>query len=292
MNVEHPKTDCPVCANLGAYIEIDNPQEGSDVDEAQDFPPQVAHLQVPNEILERYYRYKSERLLKCTHCGTYYWYRKWAPGGSEDVMRTYIHESIRRLSFLEAHVELHHALYHSYQEAQERGGEYVDAYPAIQASIEGEMALLRAHCAEIVQDAVYSLEHKHHRSEEVAEELRLYYPHLDHPREIARVRAREEEVAAYHAGILAEYLACWPPDDVPAALVERLVGLLADDNPRVGEALAGALLRALDDAAGGRGMARQIAQAMERLAVRSPEVQALLAACREMGEEGAPGSPA
>jgi hypothetical protein len=292
VSTEHSNTACPVCATLDDYVEIDNAQEWSDTDEVQDFPPQVKHLQVPNEILEHYYRYKSERLLKCTHCGTYYWYRKWAPGGSEDVMRTYIHESICRLSYLEAHVELHDALYHSYQTAQERGGEYVDAYPAVKAGIEAEMALLRAHCGAIVRDAVYSLEHKNRRSEEVAEELRLYYPNLDHPREIARVREREERVAVYHAGILAEYLVCCAPEELPEELIGRLVSLLADDNPQVRRALGEALLGTLKDPAQGSGMARQVAQAVKRLEARSAEAEALLAVCREMGGEGALGSPA
>jgi hypothetical protein len=289
---EHARTACPICSRLGEYIEIDNPQDGADADESESFPPEVEHLQVPNEALERYYRYKSERLLKCAHCGTYYWYRTWAPGGSEDVMRTYIHESIRRLSFLEAHVKLHDALYQSCQTARERGGEDVAAYPAIQASIEGEMALLRVRCGEVVRDAVYSLEHKHHRSEEVAEELRLYYPHLDHPREIARVRAREEEVAAYHAGILAEYLTYWAPGEIPGGLIERLVDLLADDNPHVRGALLEALLRTLDAAGGEMEMACHMAQVLEQLEARSAEAEALLAACREVGRKAASGSPA
>ena len=55
-------TACPTCSELGEYIEIENPQAASDEQEPRYFPAAVAALRVPNALLERYYRYTSERL--------------------------------------------------------------------------------------------------------------------------------------------------------------------------------------------------------------------------------------
>ena len=113
---------CPTCSALGDFLEIENAQAPADWDTSQSFPPEVQSLQIPNESLAPYFGFGSERLLKCPDCGTYYWYRQWAPGGSEDVLHTYIHESVRRLSYLEAHVALHDALDQAHRRALEYGG--------------------------------------------------------------------------------------------------------------------------------------------------------------------------
>lgn len=84
------------------------------------------------------------------------------------------------------------------------------------------------------------------------------------------------------AGILAEYVPCWETGSMPAELIHRLVNLLADDDPRVGE-IKDALLRSLRDVAGQGRMAREVVVAAEGLAPRCAEVEALLDACAKIG---------
>jgi hypothetical protein len=236
---------CPICARLGELIEIENAQDPADDDVAQRFPPEADELRAPNEALARYYQYQNERLLQCPRCGVYYWYRQWAPGGSEDVLHTCIHESIRRLTFLEAHVELHDALYQACRRAQQVGGWAVEEYESARQGVEAERTLLRARHAEVVAEAIDALEHKYGRSEHLADMLARFSPHLDHSEQVEEERARDRERAVYHAGILAEYLAYAQAGDLAAGLIRRLVGLLADDVPQVREIVRDALLRSV-----------------------------------------------
>lgn len=275
---------CAICARLGEFVEIENAQDPADGEEAEVFPPEAQALRVPNEPLEHYYRFKDERLLKCPHCGTYYGYRQWAPGGSEDVLHTYIHESIRRLGFLEAHVELQDALYQAYRRAQEYPGIYGTEYASVQRGVEVEMALLRTRYAEIVDKAIDHIRSKYERSEEVAELLELYSPHRDHSNQVEEARARDRERAAYYAGVLAEYLAYAQGDDLPSSLLTRLVSLLADDVPPVRQIVRDALLHMLDDTKDpqlARGIAQQIVPIAEPLAPRHAELEELVAACHQ-----------
>lgn len=284
MNTDHAGTVCGVCSKLGDYIEIENAQDPSDLDIAEWFPPETEHLRVPNESLERHYQYKNERLLKCFECGTFYWYRTWAPGGSEDVLRTYIHESIRRLSFLEAHVELQDAQYQAYRAAEEVGGGYWDEYGATRAGAQEEIRLLRPRCREIVLDAIHAIEHRHRNSEKLLETLQLYAPHRDHTQEIQQQREREEAIAAYHASILAEYLPDWQPGEIPAEVTDRLVTLLADSNQKIRQIIRDALLQVLGQVPTQSGLAQQIIRAAERLSPRHAEVEELLSVGWQAGE--------
>ena len=93
---------CALCAAIGPYAEVDNPQDPDAKEVFDDLPAEVHSLTVPNRWLERTFRYHPQRLLQCPRCGAYYWYRKWAPGGSDDAMHTAIHESVTRLTAREA----------------------------------------------------------------------------------------------------------------------------------------------------------------------------------------------
>ena len=283
---DDPNTLCPICARLGEYLEIENAQESSDdTDVAEEFPDEMTQLQVPNEPLEHYYRYKNERLMKCPHCGRYYWYRLWAPGGSEDVLRTYIHESLRRLSYLEAHVELDDARYQAREQAQEYGGSYVQAHVAIANAVQEEMALLAVRYREIVQEALDAIENKHRRSQELAKTLELLYPQRDHAYQIEPEREREERAAAYHASVLAAYLQHWTTGRMPLGLVRRLVCLLEDDNQAVRQTILEALSRWCRSAPRRSRLTEKIARAAQELMPGSAELGALLGACREPGTD-------
>ncbi|MCU0520379.1 MAG: hypothetical protein MUF84_06795 [Anaerolineae bacterium] len=134
---------CSVCDNIGHYLEIDNPQTPSDDDESHEFPHAVLALKSPNVDLEGYYRYKSERLLKCPVCGAYYWYQRWAPGGSEDAMRTYIHESLRRLSLPEVRTLLSDTIERAREKARTDGGFYIGDYELVRLGADAELAGIR-----------------------------------------------------------------------------------------------------------------------------------------------------
>jgi hypothetical protein len=233
---------CAACGSLGDYLEIENPQERTEYDaEPGHFPPEVAELQPPSEALAQYFRFKNARLLKCFECGTFFWYREWAPGGSEDVMRTYIHESLQRLSLLEAYVELAEARYQAHRQAQEYGGSYEAEYDQLRDSVAAEMEHLRMRWQDLVLDVVDALENRHRSSEELAETLRLYSPDRDHSDTLRRQREREEEVAAYRAGVLAEYLPPGGVSSLPPDVQRRLAILAADSNEQVARNIRSAL---------------------------------------------------
>ncbi len=276
-----PSDTCPLCLTVGEYIEIENAQDASEWDVAESFPQEADQFTIPNSCLEHYYRYKNQRLLRCSNCGTYYWYREWAPGGSEDVLKTYIHESMRRLSFLEAHVELHDAQYQAFTRAKEYGGSFEDEYEITRQGVQQEMDLLKARCPEIVSDVIHSVENKHARSEQLEETLKLYAPHRDHTREIETQREKEEQVAVYHVGILAEYLQYWEPSTIPMQMIRSLVTLLADDNQKIREIIRDALIRVIRDATAHGKLASEILKVAQELAVQHAETQGLLQVCRE-----------
>ena len=266
---------CAICAAIGAYVEMAHAQDPDLDDGGQSLPPEAQALQAPNEGLAAYYRYKNERLLKCPQCGAYYWARTWAPGGSDDVMHTTIHHSLRRLGPLETHVELHDALYQSTRHAKEMGAFYRETHEAIATGVEAEMALLRGSAVEVVGEAIHSLEHRYRRSDELAEMLTSFRPQHDHTAQLAEARGRDDRVARYHAAILSEYLPACAPDALPDALIERMVALLAADGAEVRRILCDALLRL---AVGGGRAAAAIVSAAAAQRGRSAEIDELLAA--------------
>jgi len=271
---------CPTCAGLGETIEIENAQDPAEGEEAEGFPPEADALQAPNEALEQTYRYGNERLLKCPDCGTYYGYRKWAPGGSEDVQHTYIHEAIRRLGFLEAHVELRDVLYQAHRRAREYGGSYQAAYELARRGVEAELSLLRARHGEIIAEVIDQLRNKYARSEELAELLALISPDRDHSDQVEEARENDQARAAYHASILAEYLGYAQASGLPG-LVRRVSSLLVDDVPRVRQIVRDALLRLLDEGTEQEGtLARELAEAAKALTPRYDELEELVAACQ------------
>lgn len=235
---------CPVCAVLGDSVEIENAQEPTELDTAEFFPEGVERLTIPNLRLEAHYRFRSERLLKCPVCLSYFRYRQWAPGGSEDVMRTYVHESITRLGALDVHKELHGALYQASRRADEYGGAFREEYAETAVGVQEELAALRPRCREVIAEALSSLEDKHAYSRALEVEARRFYPVVAE-RLVAEAREREKEVAVYHAEILAEYLELCGEEPVEAELPDRLRGLLSDEDERVREFVQGALSRLL-----------------------------------------------
>lgn len=272
-------TTCHLCAKIRDYTEIDNPQDQSEKEVFDDFADEVKELVSPNPGLYNHYRFRNEKLLKCPHCGTYYWYRRWAPGGSEDVMRTYIHESISRLGFLDVHQRLHTAAYESRKRAQEYGGQFLQDHDQAMAGIRDELALLRHRFREIVSEAISCLENKYEYSQQLSETAERFYPLTGH-RQVEEARQREEQVAAYNAETLVEYLRFYEDEGLEAGTVGRLTRLSADNNERVRRSIVNGLIQALSWATGQQTLAEQISGSLEEHRPLFPESLELLEACR------------
>jgi hypothetical protein len=285
MNQVDSDDACPICGGLSAFVEIENAQNPDEGEAAEHLPPQVQALQAPNESLAHYYRFGNERLLKCPQCGTYYWYREWAPGGSEDVLHTYIHESVRRLGFLEAHVELRDALYQANRRAQEYGGGYVEGYESVRAGVYAEMGLLRARHRQIIAEAIDRIQNKYDRSQELAETLALYSPQRDHSSQLEEARERDRARASYYAGVLAEYVAYARLPDLGSELLQRLVRTLADEVCQVRQTVAGALLGALEaepDPGIRCDLARRAVKTIGSLTPQYPQIEEFVTVCDKL----------
>ena len=215
---------CDLCDAIGTYLEIENPQEPSPEEASQSLPTAVERLMAPNERLAAHYRYRSERLLKCPQCGAYYLYRQWAPGGSEDVMHTYIHESVSRLSALQARVELDVAHHQAGREAEERGAGWVEAAISTGLGVQQELPSLLPRCGEIIGEAVSALEERARRLQELEQGA-------SSTRRRAEAAERERRAMAYYAEVLADYAGCEPANEAPPELLERLRALRQGSDP-------------------------------------------------------------
>lgn len=270
---------CHICARIADFVEIDNPQDPSEKEVFDDFAEEVKELVPPNPSLERYYQFQAERLLKCPSCGTYYLYRRWAPGGSEDVMRTYIHESVRRVGFLAAHKELHAAFYKSSQRAKEYGGHFQAIHDEIAGGVHAELMHLRHRYREIVSEAIACLEDKYEYSRQLSELADRFLPHTGQ-QQVAEARQREERVAEYHAEILVEYLQCYPDEEVESGIARRLSRLLADNNQQVRRIILDGLLQTLSRAEKQQTLAEVLVDELEKQESLYAEAHELLAVCR------------
>lgn len=276
---------CRICSQIADSVEIDNPQDPYEKEVFEDFAAEVYELIAPNPSLERTYQSESERLLKCPSCGTYYRYRRWAPGGSEDVMRTYIHESVSRVGFLAAHKELRAALYRSSQRAQEYGGHFEAYHDETARGVHDELRLLRQRYREIVSEAIASLEDKYESSRQLSEYAGQFLP-LTGQKQVEEARQREERLAEYHAEILVEYLQCYPDGRIESDTARRISGLLADNNKEVRRIVLEGLLQAVGRAVGGRALAGEIVDELEKLEPLYEEGRELLAVCKGDEEQG------
>ena len=273
------RSTCRICAKIADFAEIDNPQDPSEKEVFDDFADEVKELVAPNPGLESFYQFESEKLLKCPFCGTYYRYRRWAPGGSEDVMKTYIHESITRIGFLAAHKELHAALYKSSQRAQEYGGQFLREHDETAKGVQHELQLLRHRYREIVSEAISLLENKHEYSLRLSELAAQFLPHTGQ-RQVEEARQREEEVARYHARILVEYLQYYDGEGIENDTARRMAGLLADDNELVRSSVLTGLVQALGQAATPQPLAAEISNELEKHEPLYPEAQEMLEVCQ------------
>ena len=150
--------------------------------------------------------------------------------------------------------------------------------------VDAEQALLRSRHTQVIVEASDQIESKYSRSEEVAETLALYAPQRDHAQQIEEEREKDRKRATYYAGVLAEYLAYAPARDLAGGLVQRLVHLLGDDVPGVRQIVRDALLGVLShetDPGIVSHLAREMAQAAERLTPRHAERADLVAACQD-----------
>jgi hypothetical protein len=83
---------------------------------------------------------------RCPHCRSFYWYREYQPGGSEDAMRTVTYETLSRTGLYGVYLELMEALpfSSSYWQEYERNGNRIlsDLYREKHESLEKEASLI------------------------------------------------------------------------------------------------------------------------------------------------------
>jgi len=86
-----------MCSSIGGGCGVEN-EWGSE--KPDKMPSAFYKLRLPNEKLKS--QDPDETLLQCPQCGVYYLYHRWSPGGSEDAMKTVVHELVKPASVLEA----------------------------------------------------------------------------------------------------------------------------------------------------------------------------------------------
>lgn len=263
---------CPLCAPLGEEVEIENAQQLDDDEEYVSLPEAARRLVPPNPQLAFFFRYSRETILKCPACGDYFWYREWAPGGSEDVMRTYIHESVTRLSPFQAHVKLDMIL----EDAQGwRGSDGGRA--AAEQGVAQEKRLLKRCYRRVIAGALEKLEDKHAYSRELESWLK------PGPAQLQELREREQRVAIYHAKIISEYLGYWPSSYLTRKLVQRIARRLQDDNPEVVQVLVSALAELLRRPTAPSSLKRWLRHSLEQHGMSNLQGKEILHLC--LGED-------
>ena len=84
---------CPFCLSLAPYCGSD--QTNNYLDDAL------------HNCLRRVKSDSAEEILACPQCGTYYYFREWTPGGSDDAMVTTYHQDFYDLTPYELYQKLY-----------------------------------------------------------------------------------------------------------------------------------------------------------------------------------------
>ena len=96
------QSHCKLCSELKESNHIENKADLTYSTHASFFPDSFYKLKsILNEDSESYAD-NNAKLLKCPECNQYFLWEEWTPGGSDDAMTTYIHESLRRINNKEA----------------------------------------------------------------------------------------------------------------------------------------------------------------------------------------------
>ena len=96
------QSHCKLCYELKESNHIENKANLTDSTHASFFPDSFYKLKsILNKDYESYAD-NNAKLLKCPECYQYFLWEELTPGGSDDAMTTYIHESLRRINNEEA----------------------------------------------------------------------------------------------------------------------------------------------------------------------------------------------
>ncbi len=188
---------CSICSKLQNIGEI--------VDDS--FPPEFNQLKPVGN------NYSDEFVLKCPNCGEYFSYRKWTPGGSEDAMRTYVHESLDRINLLNVHMSLLSYLHKLRKYAERKPDLWDESYKAFSIAVYAELKILRRKPKIVIEEAIAYIQ------DQLSEKVHKSYRD--------EVRKREEGVAE----ILAEYLQYLNKPSID--LICRVAQLMLIDNENI-----------------------------------------------------------
>lgn len=222
--------ECNLCSKIKDYMEIENEQGDQDPIK---FPEEIDELKIPNRNLIRYFRFDRDKLLKCPHCGTYYRHYTWTPGGSDDVFRTYIHEFVKRIGFLEAYKRLKEALHDSHKQKEEYGGRYIKEYEITSKGVKEELGKLRLRHKEIVKETIEAIRNKHEYSNDLVQRIKSYYKNPRKSEQFIKAREQEEKVAEFHAKVIAEFFPNFREEKLIHEILPLLIAVLKDDNQNV-----------------------------------------------------------
>jgi hypothetical protein len=212
-------SSCSICGTIPEYIEIENAQ-----DEAKNncFPPEVGRLVIPHEGLGRFYHYSENHLLKCPECAAFFWYECWRPGGSDDVFRTYIHESIKPVGAFAVYRELLSIL--------------MRAKPEFEPDVRAELLLVEERFTEIVDEALTEIESMQKESREL-EKIEKKEGLVGKFAYIEERKVREKKTTVECTQCIAHFMPRWN-DKVPEKVRTRILKLFKKEkNSEVREAL-------------------------------------------------------
>jgi hypothetical protein len=225
------KISCKFCSKFKEYYEIENLQD----ENRHFFPQEFENLIFPNSFLEEYYRYDSERLLKCKNCEIYYFYHNWSPGGSEDVFKTYIHESVNRITYLQAYKKLQVDLYRNYDYFKKFGGSYENNHKNLSKGIKLEQRFFESKAIEIIKEAIEEIEHKYQKSEALIDNIKHYYKNPLKSESYKDAVKEDEKMAIFHANVILMFLPKQNDEALLSEVVCKLNALKNDNNPKIVE---------------------------------------------------------
>lgn len=147
---------CKSCRSLPDHMEISD-------DNSETFPDGVVNLQHLGAIKLPYTCDGS--FMQCYKCKFYYWYRSFAPGGSEDAMRTVNYETISKMGLLGVYMELKEALevssvyYKKYKKHEDKilYDMYCKEYMEFDREAQKHLAYINDHSAILIKDAFVCL---------------------------------------------------------------------------------------------------------------------------------------
>lgn len=284
-------TPCANCGDLPEFLETECELNDPESKSGESFKAAVERLADPNASLKEYASGKDECLLTCPKCRGYFLYRQWIPGGSDDFGRSYLHQSLERMSHLAAYEWLDGACRDAREMVSKYGTSFQDKLDQISHGMDRERRRLNRRHQEIVSSALDALDNRYAQSQARERSLRETYGDSLHRfgSLIEAGREKDRRVAEYHAWILGEFIPLFRNRRVFTRIADRLIGCLHDEQRVIRQTIHQAILRLMEQAGLRRPvLARRLIRRFERQPPATPEAMAVRAACQDILESARP----